>query len=512
MYLSTATPGTSNKNSLLQRSLRAKVTLGVGIPLLLIVSMFTLVKYLRRSDTVFNNLSVLASNSGQVIEFNLRRAMLADDFDEVQTLLDAIGQTPEFSTVSVLDTSGEIIFAPHEDGVGTTVDNHQEDCQPCHRLPAEARPASIVVDNAAGERVFRSMRPIENSEECRECHKTDGRLLGLLLTDIPADPMEAAVNADLHENLLWSAATILLTIIIVNVGLSQVVLRRLERLARAIAGLGEGRLHLALPESQPDEIGQLSAAFNTMASQVETREAENRMLSKDLQHQIARRNDLLQRLINAQENERKRVAQELHDELGQALSGLALRVGILEHYIQQNPEQASTQLNDIRSLIEDTSDAMYDLILDLRPSTLDDLGLASALRDYADRVLKDSEIAFDLHAEGLEERLPPTIETSLYRVFQESMSNIVHHAEASSIQVRLRRYNGTFEGIIRDDGKGFDVSAVLMDGSSPRGLGLMGIQERVAQCGGTVRFVTEPGAGTQVHVEVPLGEEPDCDR
>ncbi len=505
----TPEPGKSNKPSLFQRSLRAKVTLGLVIPLLLIVGMFTLVKYLRRSDTVFNSLSILASNSGQVIEFNLRRAMLADDFDEVRTLLDAIGQTPEFSAVSVLDTSGEVIFAPDEVGVGLRMDNRQEDCQPCHHLPAAERPASIVVDNAAGERVFRSMRPIENSQECQKCHKTDGRLLGLLLTDIPAELMEAAVNADLHENLLWSAATILIVIIVVNVGLSQLVLRRLERLARAIAGLGEGRSHLALPESQPDEIGQLSTAFNTMARQVETREAENTKLSHDLQRQIAHRNDLLQRLISAQENERKRVAQELHDELGQALSGLALRVGLLERYMQQNPQAANAQLNDIRSLIEDTSDAMYDLILDLRPSTLDDLGLASALRDYADRVLKGSDITFDLEAEGLEERLPPTIETSLYRVFQELMSNIVHHAEAHSIQIRLCRHNGTFEGSIRDDGTGFDLSAILMDGSSPRGLGLMGIQERVAQCGGSVRFITEPGAGTQVHVEVPLGEEPE---
>ena len=299
MYLSTTKPRKSNKPSLLQRSLRAKVTLGLVIPLLLIVGMFTLVKYLRRSDTVFNSLSILASNSGQVIEFNLRRAMLVEDFDEVRTLLDAIGQTPEFSAVSVLDTSGEVIFAPGEDGVGVRMDNRQEDCQPCHHLPAAERPASIVVDNAAGERVFRSMRPIENSQECQTCHKTDGRLLGLLLTDIPAEPMEAAVNADLHENLLWSGATILIVVIVVNVGLSQLVLRRLERLARAIAGLGEGRIHLALPESQPDEIGQLSAAFNTMARQVETREAENTTLSQDLQRQIAHRNDLLQRLISA---------------------------------------------------------------------------------------------------------------------------------------------------------------------------------------------------------------------
>jgi signal transduction histidine kinase len=475
------------------------------------LGVLTAIEYSYHQATVLDNLSLLASLSGQVIESNLRHAMLDSDFTEVRALLDTIGGSEEFEIVYVLDTSGQVIFAPDNVGVGTQLDNRQPDCQPCHRLPIAMRPRSVVVTGDDGQRVFRSMHPIENGRACSRCHDSDERLLGLLLTDISLSPMEEALAVDLRENMLWWLGAIFVTVIVVNLVLSRFVLRRIEGWAAAIAGLGQGQLPLPLPENQPDEIGRLAVAFNVMAQQVETRNAENRELSDNLQRQSIQRGELLKRLITAQESERKRVARELHDELGQSLSGLSLRIEVVERFIQSDPNRTVEQLGQIHALINETTDHMYNLILDLRPSALDDLGLAAALRDYADRLLADTNIRFELDADGLLTRLPPSVETSLYRVFQETLSNVVRHAGASQVSIRLARTNGAFEGEIVDDGRGFDFNAVRMDGHSPQGLGLAGIHERVTQCGGQVKIVTGPGKGTRVNIRIPLMEGTGCE-
>jgi signal transduction histidine kinase len=300
-------------------------------------------------------------------------------------------------------------------------------------------------------------------------------------------------------------------VIVVNLVLNRFVFLRLEGLAAAIARLGQGKPSLLPSETQSDELGQVSIAFNAMAQQVKERDEENRALSDDLRRQHAQRGELLRRLITAQENERRRVARELHDELGQALTGLALHAELMERFIGSDSGSAIAQLDQIRTIINETTDQMYDMILDLRPSALDDLGLAVALRVYAERLLSGTGITFELDVESLTERLPPTIETALYRIFQETLSNVVRHAGAKHVRIRLAQCDGSFEGGIADDGQGFDYETVRMDGHSPHGLGLLGIQERVVQCGGQLEIVSRPGNGTHIYIRIPLMEDKLCD-
>jgi signal transduction histidine kinase len=414
--------------------------------------------------------------------------------------LDTLGSSSEFQTIYVLDTSGKVIFAPHEAGVGTQLDQHDSGCQACHRLPAGERPINVVINEEEGQRIFRSMYPLENQPECAECHETSDRILGLLVTDISMMPMEATLASDLRENLLWWAGSIVITVVVVNIVISRFVLHRLEGLADGIARLGQGQLPLPLPELQSDEIGQLSSAFNLMAQQIETRNRENEELSGQLSLQSRQRGELLKRLITAQENERTRVARELHDDLGQSLGGLALCIEALENLMVSNVERARAQMSHIRNLVAATTDQMYDLILDLRPSALDDLGLAVALRSHADRTMAPAGIAFNLTADQLNGRLPPAIETTLYRIFQEAISNVLRHSAARHVSIKLAQLNDRFEGTITDDGIGFDVETVQLDGTSTRGLGLMGIRERVAQCGGHLEILSKQGEGTHLKV------------
>jgi signal transduction histidine kinase len=364
----------------------------------------------------------------------------------------------------------------------------------------------VVVTADGGQRVFRSMQPIENGPECAQCHDPDERLLGLLLTDISMAPMEAALDADLRENLLWWAGTILVTVLIVNLAVSRFVLRRLERLAGAIASFGGGELPPALPEGQPDEISQLAGAFSEMAQRVEARNAEVRKLSESVRRQSVQRGELLKGLITAQEDERKRVARELHDELGQSLGGLALQVEAIDRSVAPEAGGLRKQLERVHALVIETTDRMYDLILDLRPSALDDLGLEAALHTYAERVLADTEIGFELNADELTARLSAGVETTLYRCFQETLSNVVRHAGAKQVRITLAQRGAVFEGEIVDDGRGFDPERVRTDGREARGLGLLGIQERVTQCDGRVEIVSRPGSGTRIRIRVPLQE------
>jgi two-component system sensor histidine kinase UhpB len=490
----------------LKRSLRAKVTLSVVLPLIIVLGTFTAIEHERRREAALDNLSFLASQTGQVIENSVLHEMLSRNLAGLQNILDSIGNTDAIQVVYLMDTSGRVVFAPEGKGVGLALNNQDETCQPCHRLPAEERPSSVVVTLQQGQRVFRSMNPIENRSQCQACHDPDERLLGLLLTDISMAPLEEPLAADLRENLLWWVATVVVTVLVVNIGTNRFVLRRLERLTSAIADWGTGRRATPISDDEPDEIGQLTSALNTMVRQVETRESENRALSESLRQQSVRRGELLRRLITAQEDERARVARELHDVLGQSLTGLSLRAEALERLIASDPDCVSEQLNQIRELSSRTTDRMYDLILDLRPSALDDLGLAAALRAHAARLLNGTEIVFELDASGMKGRLPPVIETALYRTFQEALSNVVRHASASHVKVTLIQRDGVFEGEIVDDGRGFDTGTVPIDAQSSRGLGLLGMWERITQCGGDLSVVSQPGTGTSVRIRIPLAE------
>jgi signal transduction histidine kinase len=474
--------------------------------LVVILSLFTIIEHMRHRDLVMNNLSLLASHSGKVVESNLRLQMLKSDFGELQAMLDAIGETGSFRVVYLLDTSGRVIFAPEKEGIGTQLDNRQPDCLPCHGLPANERPVSVVLTASDGSPVFRSMHVIENSPECSQCHDPSNRIIGLLMTDIPIAPIEGPLDAHLQENLLWWLGTILMVVLVVNLVISRFLLVRLEKLAAAIKGFGQGSMPPPIKNPSTDEIGQLGAVFNEMAGLVEVRNQEVQALSENLKHQADQRGELVKRLITAQEDERKRVARELHDELGQALTGLSLTAGASQLLIPSQPERARDELSNMQYLIHKTSDQMYDMILSLRPSLLDDMGLASAIHAHAERALKGTGIAFQMDSEGLSRRLPPEVETAVFRTLQEALQNSIRHSAATIIRLTLASEPTFCYAEVKDNGLGFDLASISQDGSNPQGLGLMGMHERMGIVCGSIEILSRPGAGTTVRIRVPLSE------
>ena len=491
-------------------NLQLKVSLLIILPMLLILAASALIEYSRQRERALASMSVLASQTGQVIERSLQEAMLAADAQRIQTILDALGQDPRIQTLYIMDTSGRVAFAPGGEGVGQRLYNQDPTCQPCHRLRPEDRPSGVVVTASDGQTVFRSMQPIENRLECQQCHDPDQRLNGLLLTDISIAPFESALAADLRDNLAWLAGTVIITAVLANVAVNRWVLRRLSGLAMAMDDVGLGGFQGDLPERPDDEIGRLSAAFNRMADQVEKRDRENSALSKVLKERAEERGQLLERLITAQEEERKRVARELHDELGQTLSSTALSVEIAQRAVESDPNRVTQHLEQAHDLIADATDRMYDLILGLRPSVLDDLGLLPALRSHMERTLQPEGISVEIDGSGLSERLPPHLETALFRIFQEAISNIIRHAHANHVTLRIATKDELLEASIIDDGVGFESEAIQSDGVERRGLGILGMRERATLVGGEIDIDSGPGRGTRLRVIIPLRDMKDA--
>jgi signal transduction histidine kinase len=198
-------------------------------------------------------------------------------------------------------------------------------------------------------------------------------------------------------------------------------------------------------------------------------------------------------VISAQEDERRRVARELHDETSQLLAalGMALHAG---------PGTASADPGDLLNRLQD---GVHRLIVNLRPAVLDDLGLAAAINMLAETQLRRGGIAVRTELSDLEHhRLPPSIETAVFRIVQEAILNIVRHSGATSVLIQAGTDDGHVWVEIEDDGDGFDLAAVHPDADSLRGVGLLGMRERAELLGGRLTIESAPGEGTRVKVEI----------
>lgn len=493
----------------IQNNLRLKITLGIVVPLLVTLFLLTLIEHDRHRRAVNNTLSLLAGQSSKVIENSLIHEMVKRDPQNIRDTLRTIGEDEAIRTVLLLDLDGQVIFASNEDEQGRVLSNQNSKCQACHRLPPEERPSSVVVTLEDGQRIFRSMNPIENRPECYECHDTDQRLNGLLLTDIWMAPIEQPLRSDLREHFLWGLAMIVISVVIVNLILNTFVINRLRHFSRSIANFWGGTHdqpdQLDISPRPEDEIGRLIATFNEMGARIKAKAAENRALSEHMRRQSAQRGELLEHLISAQEDERKRVARELHDQLGQTISGISLRLDALDTQLEDSQREARQQLTSARSLIRETSDQLYDLIFTLRPSILDDLGLVAAIRTHAERLLSGTAIDFTLDTDGFKSRFPAEVETAMYRIFQEALGNVIRHARATQVAVSLVEENGELLAVIEDDGVGFDAGEVNLSGNHAEGLGLLGIRERIAHFGGQLDIRSATHEGTRMRIRIPYG-------
>lgn len=262
-----------------------------------------------------------------------------------------------------------------------------------------------------------------------------------------------------------------------------------------------GVLNLAIPEGQPftPEQVELAGAIGRQVGVAVDAELQRQRLMAELAQREVLRGQLLERVLAAQEEERRRIARELHDEASQSLTSLMVGLRLLEREADR-PETILAQVAELKHMTDGVLENLHRLAMDLRPVSLDHLGLVAALRQYAEECSRQYGLTVQFEAAGLgEERPPPAVETAIYRIVQEALTNVVRHARATRADVLLERRGDQVIAIVEDDGVGFDPKTAVQDGR----LGLFGMRERAEMLGGSLVVESAGGAGTTVFVEVP---------
>lgn len=301
---------------------------------------------------------------------------------------------------------------------------------------------------------------------------------------------EASIKTEVDRHLFYNTLWILIVLVIgiyAASGMSAFLTKPISKLAKAAKAVGTRDFEWEPPPWAKDEIGSLGVAF-----------AE---VSEDLRLKNEMREQLLCKVLSAQEEERKRVARELHDEAGQALTAIMMDLAQLRDSLPGDATQAIERVSRSRLVAEQTLDYLRKLIYELRPEVLDELGLVAAIRSYVKNRIQVENMKVNLTFRKLHERLPPAIETTLFRVIQEAITNITRHSHATVLDIEIEAKDSAIIGTIKDDGIGFDVEMALASGKS---FGLRGMRERVVIVGGELEIESKVGQGTRLIIHLPL--------
>ena len=278
--------------------------------------------------------------------------------------------------------------------------------------------------------------------------------------------------------------------VLVNALIVRLALSPLQLLEDTAARVRKGDLDARAPRSPlaDRELDRLTRTFNAMLDTA----ARYRQ----------RLRDVAARALHAAEEERKRIARELHDETAQMLAALLIRIRVVRN--TGDREALDTLLEEMRREVGESLEGIRRFARGLRPPALDELGLAAAVESHARSLAESVGVAVHVRAEPLDGALSPEAELAVYRIIQEALSNVVRHSGATRAMVKLEREGEAVVATVEDDGKGFDVAEVMA--GERRGLGLFGMQERAAYLGGRVEIESRGGRGTRMRAEIPAAE------
>jgi len=300
--------------------------------------------------------------------------------------------------------------------------------------------------------------------------------------------------------------------LLIAVGMSRSIVKPVHELIDATQSIASGDMSRSIGFGGVDEIGMLSTSFEVMrvklADSLETlhqynieleRRVSERTREIDQSHKKVEK--LLNKVITAQEEERKRVARGLHDETMQSLSAALMKIDTCMLYGEYSQEK----VGEIRAIVLNTLEGIRTMIQNLRPSILDDLGLEASIRWLLDKHLWEKGITYFYNFTGEHGgRYDPHFEATLFRIIQEVIVNIARHAEAENVFFIMKIGDHDIRVDIEDDGKGFDVKSALKRTEDGRGLGILGMKERVYLMDGKVLICSEPGCGTRISLWIPL--------
>lgn len=370
----------------------------------------------------------------------------------------------------------------------------------------------------------------ERVASCHVCHEAGNRKekLSTVLAFVPLETAPWGISIqELKTDLFASAANLkslfiglgfifLGTAFILTIGISRSIVNPLKQLIRGADQIARGDLSNPIEPHGTDEIGLLSRSFETMRRKLvksgeriqrHTQELEIRVRERTRQINESQRRaeKLLKKVISTQEEERKRIARELHDDTLQDMLAALMRIDIC----RLNPTTITIdKIDTVRSIITKAYDGLISMMQNLRPSLLDDLGLISAVKSLLNIHLEDKGILYFINTEGLKDkRFRPEVEIILFRIVQEAVANIARHSQAEHVFVLFKCDFHAVYAEIEDDGIGFDLSSLIIqapDTRDRRGLGILGMKERALLIGGSMEICSQPGIGTKIGIKIPL--------
>lgn len=376
--------------------------------------------------------------------------------------------------------------------------------------------------------------------QCHDCHSSstnarrqNGVMAFASLSTAPwgivvqQDESEAfAYSQELSQSLLVFGASAFFITLVIAWLLTRSVVRPIHTLIAACQRIAAGDLTQPIPHVGGAEVSILARSFDNMRERQKKSLSEIQEWNTELERRVQERTtelrdaeqgrrELLRKLVVAQEEERRGLAREIHDETSQALTALVVGLETATTVPVASIEELKNQLSPIKQTATEMLREIQRIIHDLRPAILDDLGLVQAVDWYAESRLKPKGIQIALETAGIEKRLPSEVETVAFRIAQEAINNVARHANAENVSITLDFGDADLTLEVEDDGQGFDPKAILARTNGNTSFGLLGIRERVVLFGGTAKIESEPGEGTKITARIPLkgmnGDEQDSD-
>jgi len=338
----------------------------------------------------------------------------------------------------------------------------------------------------------------------------------------PASEVMAPVGYLRRQMLLGGGAALVSALFVTWWIFKHQIMGPIRALSEASVQFAAGNLDVPIPNSGIDEVARLTANLEHMRVRLEAILADHRRWNEALEEMVEERTrelsdlyeqlqgrevickQLLGKVLTAQEEERARLARELHDTIGQSLTAIIMTTTAVENSLPTGLISGKEKLSNVRNVAALALRDLRNLIFDLRPEVLDDLGLALALRSQTKKCLEPAGVRVRLSAAGLKDQLPAEVETAVFRVVQEAITNIARHAQAGEASISLTKKDSRLIVRVEDNGVGFDPNLVTSE--EGKGWGLRGMEERITLLGGKFYIGSKPGKGTLVLAEVPLDQ------